>query len=350
VRSAAGDMVVEPGAVAAARYDVAGKGRARDDPRSAVLASLRLLALSVLLVLSSPFVGLSWLVEKGTGSRAEVWKRLLLVVHGAAFSDLTVVGGRLFARSAGECVCRIPRPLAAGESRIGLTIDDAPGDSPREMHALLDVLKSAGARCTFFVTTNFVLGSSEQEQVMARAVAEGHELGNHMPEDRPYVSYDAAAFERELLSAKAVLDRFAPGGQWYRPPMGRLTEEMVRVVRKHYPYIALGDVFSGDPFLGGNVDPPRRSAIDFHVWYNKRWVEPGSVVIIHVPNATRRRQTVPVLKELLAYWSAQGWSCVPLRDFCQDPQGAGAAAAARTAGGSDAPRAAHAVDDVALAL
>jgi peptidoglycan/xylan/chitin deacetylase (PgdA/CDA1 family) len=336
---------------AAARYDVAGKGRARDDARSAVLPSLRLLALSLLLALASPLVGLSWLAEKASGSRAEVWKRLLLVFHGTAFSDLTVVGGRVYGKSAGECVCRIPRPLAAGESRIGLTIDDAPGDSPAEMHALLDVLKAAGARCTFFVTTNFV-SVPGQEEVMARAVAEGHELGNHMPEDRPYVSFDAAAFERELLSAKAVLDRWAPGGQWYRPPMGRITEEMVRVVRKYYPYIALGDVFSGDPFLGGNVDPPRRSAIDFHVWYNARWVEPGSVVIIHVPNARRRRQTVPVLRELLAQWRARGWSCVPLRDFCPLPDSPGGAAAGEPHRGTHAGAhaGARAVGDVALAL
>ena len=44
--------------------------------------------------------------------------------------------------------------------------------------------------------------------LLARAVKEGHQLGNHMSEDRSYYQWDKDCFERELDYTEAVLAEF----------------------------------------------------------------------------------------------------------------------------------------------
>uniref|UniRef100_A0A7S2HR71 NodB homology domain-containing protein n=1 Tax=Haptolina brevifila TaxID=156173 RepID=A0A7S2HR71_9EUKA len=81
--------------------------------------------------------------------------------------------------------------LAAKHKLVGLTIDDVPLlNHPSHLEEVLDVLKDNGMHATLFVMSGFT--ESEEEVVrdqglalLKRAVAEGHELGNHHMYDEP---------------------------------------------------------------------------------------------------------------------------------------------------------------------
>jgi peptidoglycan/xylan/chitin deacetylase (PgdA/CDA1 family) len=99
--------------------------------------------------------------------------------------------------------------------KVALTFDDGPSRwTPR----ILDVLARAGARATFFVVGRHVSG---YEDALRRAVAEGHELGNHGDtHTRPSLLRDdelAAELERtneRVRAATGVAPRLV------RPPYG----------------------------------------------------------------------------------------------------------------------------------
>jgi peptidoglycan-N-acetylglucosamine deacetylase len=63
---------------------------------------------------------------------------------------------------------------STGQPLIALTFDDGP--TPRDTRLILDVLRAEGVPATFFV-----IGSRVERwpDIVAREVAEGHEIGNH---------------------------------------------------------------------------------------------------------------------------------------------------------------------------
>jgi peptidoglycan/xylan/chitin deacetylase (PgdA/CDA1 family) len=65
---------------------------------------------------------------------------------------------------------------------VALTLDDGPDAATTP--AILDLLRQHGARATFLLITSRVPGN---EELVRRMLAEGHEIGNHMPRDEPSI-------------------------------------------------------------------------------------------------------------------------------------------------------------------
>jgi peptidoglycan/xylan/chitin deacetylase (PgdA/CDA1 family) len=252
-------------------------------------------------------------ISKHVMMRRLFWNYLSII-----FPDLITLSS-LLVNTYGKCIYRYDDDKK--ENRIVLSIDDCPGDSPIEMKLLLDCLKKHNAKATFFCTTDFISkGGIETKRIMRMILSDGHELGNHMPEDKPYWGMSAQQFEQELERSEDVLmrlDKRAVKDRWFRPPMGKLSNAMMSVLdRKGYRGVVLGDVFSNDPFIGGNIDPPCETVIKYHVSHNMRRARPGSIVIFHCPNLCRRRQLVPILDDLLAQWTQNSHiQCCTLSDF-----------------------------------
>ena len=192
---------------------------------------------------------------------------------------------------------------------IALTIDDCPGDSVEHMLALLQVLKESHAQATFFCTTNYISQNPKMNRVMKLLLADGHELGNHMPEDRPYDCDSGEAFEKLLQVSEGVLfnlDSVPVHKRFFRPPGGKLSNAMVKVLEaKGYRGIAMGDVYSNDAFVGASLLPIDHQCVEYHVEFIRKYSQPGSVVVCHVPNYDRRRQVLPVLHQVLSRWKAE---------------------------------------------
>jgi len=271
-------------------------------------AYLRFVLYILVAVVLVPILTVGMYIEDNlVRSQAQIFRRIRWRFLLSRLEDvLTVV--RPWMRSTighRRCVWRFPTL----EQELVLTLDDAPGDSPKEMQNLLDLLDENKVQVTFFVTTSYI-HNGEMERLMQRIIDADHEIGNHMPEDKPYHHLSADAFRTQLLRAEEVLARFDPTRfgptrtrrRWFRPPHGKLSKAMMRVLVAEDYHIAMGTVFSNDPAIGGLADPPVTSAMKYHEQFVIDHAKAGSIVIFHVPNKETRKQTIPVLTQLLAYW------------------------------------------------
>ena len=152
------------------------------------------------------------------------------------------------------------RPLVA------LTIDDGPHATitPRA----LDVLAAHGAHATFFLLGEHIPGN---EAVVERMRAEGHELGNHLVEDRPSIQLPEEEFVRQLLQVDPWMDKTARW-RWLRPGSGWFSPDMVQLVADHGYRLCLGTIFPHDDRIH---DAERLAATVLER------VQPGDVIILH---------------------------------------------------------------------
>jgi peptidoglycan/xylan/chitin deacetylase (PgdA/CDA1 family) len=185
------------------------------------------------------------------------------------------------------------------ERVVALTIDDGPDGltTPK----ILDLLKEHEAKATFFLITGHVPGN---EEIVLRAVREGHELANHSIKDEPSILLTSAEFERRLLRAHEVLSRFYPV-RWFRPGSGWYTKKMLSIVLRHGYRCALGSVYPFDPQI------PSSWFIKRHVL---RRVEPGSIIVLH-DHGARGERTIAVLGTILPELKRRGFRVVTLSEL-----------------------------------
>jgi peptidoglycan/xylan/chitin deacetylase (PgdA/CDA1 family) len=173
---------------------------------------------------------------------------------------------------------------------IALTIDDGP--DPRTTPQLLELLARHEARATFFMLANRVEGN---EKLVARLVSEGHELGNHLLEDRPSIFHPADEFQARFERAHSSLSRFAEI-RWFRPGSGLYSDEMLTTVERANYQTALGSIYPFD----SHIPSP---------WFASRYIlwraKPGSVIVLH-DFGSRGRRTYETLSIVLPELSARG--------------------------------------------
>jgi len=199
------------------------------------------------------------------------------------------------------CLYHVPtqQPLVA------LTIDDGP--DPVSTPLILAELRRHEARATFFLITARLRG---QEPLVSRLVAEGHELGNHLTQDRASIRLGSRAFEADLLRAHQAL---APWGRpvWARPGSGWYSQAMIGVMERHGYRCALGSVYPFDATI---------PSVAWASGYILRNVQPGSIVILH-DGARRGRRTSQVLAEVLPQLRRRGYSVVSLSELAGSGNG-----------------------------
>lgn len=105
------------------------------------------------------------------------------------------------------------------EASVVLTFDDGP--RPGSTEAVLEALAAAQATATFFVLAGRVRRAPE---LVARIVAEGHEIGLHGQDHRPFPDFGRAdLLQRTRDSVHVLEDASGRPVRWVRPPYGRQT-------------------------------------------------------------------------------------------------------------------------------
>lgn len=186
---------------------------------------------------------------------------------------------------------------------LALTIDDFPSsgaDQPGTgSMALLDQLAELAIPATLFSIGERV---RKHPGMAARAVAAGHELGNHMERDQWSLTLGREAFLRQLdNTAVAIRNDLAAAAQsaplrWFRPSGGWFHPPMVAWARSRGYRTVLGSIW---PLDGLGVAPPER----VQRWTVERFAHPGGIVVLHdteKDNAATRRTlqaVVPVLQK-----------------------------------------------------
>lgn len=94
-----------------------------------------------------------------------------------------------------------------------LTFDDGP--DPVYTPRLLDILAKHGAKATFFMIG---ARAAKYPDIVARVASEGHAIGNHSWDHKPFPELDSRARLQQLADCQRALDPY--GLRLFRPPKG----------------------------------------------------------------------------------------------------------------------------------
>jgi peptidoglycan-N-acetylglucosamine deacetylase len=197
---------------------------------------------------------------------------------------------------------RSPRCLYAVPTRekvVALTFDDGPDRT--HTPEILRLLREHDARATFFFISENVSGA---EHILADAVAQGHELGNHLTRDEPSIRLSPSAFVAAIREAGAVLSHFGPL-LWLRPGSAWYNDAMLHAIEREGYRCALGSVYPYDPYV------PMTRLTAAYILANTR---PGSVIVLHEGGA-RGARTAHVLGRVLPALRARGYRVVTLSEL-----------------------------------
>ena len=187
------------------------------------------------------------------------------------------------------------------ERVVALTVDDGP--DPLTTPEILDLLRQHDAHATFFVISGRVAAN---EDLAARTIEEGHELGNHLNSDDPAILLDPAEFERQLLASHAVLAQF-DHVRWFRPGSGWYHAEMLSTLSRHGYRCVLGSVYPFDAQIRSV-----RFATSYVLWN----VRPGSVIVLH-DHGGRGLRTAAALATILPELKRRGFRVVTLSELME---------------------------------
>jgi len=182
---------------------------------------------------------------------------------------------------------------------IALTIDDAPHHelTPR----ILEVLSRFDVKATFFLMGENVIGN---ETILLRMRTEGHELANHMMQDRPTIFLSRQDFAERLLAADALIQ---PNGKyrWFRPGSGWFSGRMIRQARSLGYRCCLGSIYPHDNKL-------RRP--DWITQAVADRVHPGAVIVLH-GGSPNREYVVAVLEKLIPALQDAGYEFLTVSEL-----------------------------------
>jgi len=184
--------------------------------------------------------------------------------------------------------CEGPRTKGS----IALTFDDGP--HPTYTNTILDTLAQKNVRATFFVSGQKILLNP---QIVKRASAEGHEIGNHAF-NHTYAFLQSLTKHLEEISTtkKLIEDCTGKPNLFYRPPYGIVTPTLRSICKQLGLTIVLWSINS--------YDYTRRPAASIIQHVIDR-IAPGSIILFHdshFKNSARDcSKTNHVLQNLCSY-------------------------------------------------
>jgi peptidoglycan/xylan/chitin deacetylase (PgdA/CDA1 family) len=197
------------------------------------------------------------------------------------------------------------RQVFTTRKAVALTFDDGP--SPTATPLLLDYLKQQKIRATFFIIGQ---EAARFPQLVAREVAEGHDVGNHGMRHKALGRLSEAAMEEEIRGGEeALVAAGAPKPTYYRLPKAIGSKTAYAVLGRH-----------GYTVISWSVDPRdyQRRTSGALVKDVMRQVQPGSIIIFH-DGPGRRAATLEALREIVPQLRAQGYTILPVSQLLKVP-------------------------------
>lgn len=171
---------------------------------------------------------------------------------------------------------------------VAITFDDGP--SATLTPKLLDILKERKVRATFFVVGQ---NAAEYPDILKRAVAEGHEIGNHSWSHPQLTSLGAAGVKAQIEKTNAAI-KAAIGRDpvVMRPPYGATNSRLDKLFAQTYGMKVI--LWSVDPldWKYRNADRVKREILS--------QVGPGGIILVHDIHASSVAAMPGTLDALLA--------------------------------------------------
>jgi peptidoglycan/xylan/chitin deacetylase (PgdA/CDA1 family) len=226
-----------------------------------------------------------------------LWGLLLL-----ASWPLLALASRLLPPLLPQVLFRAP---GAG-SRLALTIDDGPSPGSDQ---LLELLRELQVPATLFLIGDHL--ERGPAGFVQRALAGGHQIGNHMQVDGVSSQLDPASFAAQLLATERALQQAAaPREQrlhWFRPGGGWFHRRMLRQLNAAGYRLALASLFPLDTH-----HPPG--------WFLRRFLllhaHPGGVIVLHDRPDTLQA-TLATLQRVVPLLQRRGYRFVTLDGLVQ---------------------------------
>ena len=151
---------------------------------------------------------------------------------------------------------------------IAMTFDDGP--SPVLTPRLLEILKQRGIKVTFFVIGQNV---EHAPGIVARAAAEGHEIGNHTWDHAALTKLSDARAQEEINKTSEVI-KSATGKKptLLRPPYGAMNARVHRMIDQDGMAVVLWSVDPNDWKRPGSAVVERRILAG---------AKPGAIILSH---------------------------------------------------------------------
>lgn len=187
--------------------------------------------------------------------------------------------------------------------RVALTFDDGP--HPQYTARVSSLLRSAGARATFFLVGE---QARRHPQLVAQLAADGHELGNH---SMTHAEFDRLSY-RQLAGEVEPPYRLRHGNgdpvlrnRYFRPPKGVVNARVLYYCLRHGHRIVL---WNADP-----KDFCAPAAADILQHFASRPLRGGDIVLLH----DKTESTLAALPTLLASLRARGLKPVTLSQLLE---------------------------------
>lgn len=179
----------------------------------------------------------------------------------------------------------------SGASTVALTFHL--GGDPALVVELLDLMKARAVTSTFFAIGDWL---SANPQLGHRAVADGHELGNHTKSHKSMLKLSRADVLSEIVGGGEALVPFIGSiGKWFRPSGTDVPTDLILEQAGLAGYaVSVGyDIDSRD------FQEPGAAAVVARV---KKRLHPGAIVSLHFGH----RDTIDALPQILEILSANG--------------------------------------------
>ncbi|QQE76489.1 polysaccharide deacetylase family protein [Brevibacillus composti] len=188
---------------------------------------------------------------------------------------------------------------------VALTFDDGP--DPTYTPMILEVLHRNRVPATFFV-----LGSQADKypKIMAWIHKAGHEIGNHGYHHNDLNKLtEQEIYEEIKLGEKSILKSTGVLAEYYRPPGGVMTHDVMSAVQS-----------SGYDIIHWSIDPRDWSLARTasHIAKSvKTSISPGDIILFH-DGGLNQRQTVAALQELITDLRSQGYRFVTISQLLDE--------------------------------
>lgn len=195
---------------------------------------------------------------------------------------------------------RISRVSVPGRY-VALTFDDGP--SATLTPQVLDILNRHGARGTFFVVGQ---NASRNPSILARAAAEGHEIGSHTYSHIKMTGREMGNVRSEIERTSSIIER-ATGTcpRVMRPPYGATNSRLVSMMVDEYGMKSvLWDVDTRD-WQHPGVDVVVQRAVG--------GAKPGSIILVH----DIHQSTLQALEGIVSGLQARGFTLVTVSQLIE---------------------------------
>jgi peptidoglycan-N-acetylglucosamine deacetylase len=186
-------------------------------------------------------------------------------------------------------------------NRVALTFDDGP--HPEHTPRILDILRDAGVRATFFFQGS---NAAQWPALVRRAHAEGHQVAAHGIDHVAASKQTGQAATDNAVQCHALLCEISGVHlpRYYRPPYGDITFNALRALGRRGYRLAFWSYDSNDSYVTSASEVEKRVAATAP--------SAGSIVLLHDDYA----HTVAALPQVLDTLRDRGLSFVTVAELC----------------------------------